>query len=392
MSTQHDLVVVGGGIFGTTAALVMRERGYQVALLDPGPLPHPLAASTDISKVVRMEYGADEQYTAMAEAALAGWRYWNELLGQTIYHETGVAMITHSPMQPGGYEYESYQALLKRRREPERLDADEIARRFPAWRPGAFVDGFFHAQGGFAESGRLVVALAQLARRQGVDLREGQKATEIVVAQGQALGVKTESGQFFPAGRVLIAAGAWTPVLLPELAPMMVSTGHPIFHLRPADPDLFAPPRFVVFTADVSRTGWYGFPLHPTEGVVKIANHGVGLPLHPTAGERLVSEADEQRLRAMLAVNCPALSDAPLVYARHCLYCDTLDGDFWIDHHPDIQGLIVAAGGSGHAFKFAPILGDLIADVIELKPHPWTLRFRWREEANTGWGDEARGK
>ena len=64
-------------------------------------------------------------------------------------------------------------------------------------------------------------------------------------------------------------------------------------------------------------------------------------------------------------MNLPALADAPIVHRRMCLYCDTFDGDFWIDHDPERPGLVVAAGDSGHGFKFAPILGALIADVVE---------------------------
>jgi len=141
----YDTLVVGAGIFGITTALEMRARGYHVAVLDPGPLPHPLAASTDISKVVRMEYGADETYMEMVEQAYQGWLQWNEELGETLFHDVGILILTRTPMSPGGHEYESYHLLRKRGHAPERLMGDAISRRFPTWKPGAFVDGFFHA-------------------------------------------------------------------------------------------------------------------------------------------------------------------------------------------------------------------------------------------------------
>jgi glycine/D-amino acid oxidase-like deaminating enzyme len=385
----HDILIIGAGVFGMTAALELRKRGYRTAVLDPGPLPHPLAASTDISKAIRMEYGTDEQYMAMVEESLLGWHEWNEALGTNLYHETGVTMFTQSMMAPGGFEYESYQMLLKRDHHPERLNADEIARRFPAWKRGAFVDGFYHARGGFAESGRVVTALIERAKAMGVTVLEGQTVAEIVREGGRVTAVRTETGETFAADHLVVAAGTWTHLLLPELAPVMKSTGHPVFHLKPATPELFTPPNFAVFTADVARTGWYGFPLHPREGVVKIANHGIGQRLHPRHDERLVTTQDEQNLRAFLATTFPALADAPIVYTRRCLYCDTLDEHFWIDRHPEIEGLTVAAGGSGHGFKFAPILGPLIADAVEGKPNPWLPKFRWRLlDADTA-GEEA---
>lgn len=388
-TTTYDVIVVGAGIFGVAAALSLRRRALTVALLDPGPLPSPLAASTDISKVVRMEYGTDTVYMATVEEALEGWHRWNEAWDEPLYHETGVVMLARAPLMPGGFEYESYQALLSRGHRPQRLDADEIMRRFPAWKPGAFVDGFFHARGGYAESGRVVAALIREASSSGVDLYEGQAAAALLRDGHRVTGVRTRSGGTFLADHVLVAAGSWTYLLVPELAPYMRATGHPVFHLQPADPEMYVPPRFTVFTADVSKTGWYGFPLHPQEGVVKIANHGVGLRLHPADDERVVTAEDEAHLRAFLADTLPGLADAPIVYTRRCLYADTLDEHLWIDGHPDIEGLTVATGGSGHGFKFAPLLGDLIADAVEGRENAWLARFGWRELSASTPGEEA---
>lgn len=168
----------------------------------------------------------------------------------------------------------------------------------------------------------------------------------------------------------------------------MRSVGQPVFHLATADTDNFVPPRFPVFTADIANTGWYGFPVHPREGVIKIANHGVGTEIHPDE-ERMVSKAAEQKLRQFLAETFPSLAEARIVHTRLCLYCDTLDEHLWIDHHPERPGLVVAAGGSGHGFKFAPILGRLIADVVEYKRNPYKAKFRWRELAPDTAGEEA---
>ncbi len=375
----YDTIVIGAGIFGVTAALEMKARGYHVALLDPGPLPHPLAASTDISKVVRMEYGADETYMEMVEQAYEGWLQWNTELGETLFHDVGVLILTRTLMSPGGHEYESYQLLRKRRHAPERLTGDAISRRFPAWKPGAFVDGFFHAQGGYVESGRVVAALVRLAQTTGVMLYPDQTVEALIEESSQIKGVRTRSGNTFHAEHVVVASGAWTALLVPDLAPMVKVTGHPVFHLKPANPTIFTPPDFVVFNADITQTGWYGFPLHPREHVVKIANHGVGQVLHPDCDERVVTESDVERLRAFLAITLPDLYDATLVATRRCLYVDTPDGDFWIDRHPQWTGLTVATGDSGHGFKFAPILGGLIADAVEGKPNRLLSKFHWRD-------------
>lgn len=373
-----DMLIIGSGIFGLTAALELGARGHRVMVLDQGSIPHPLAASTDISKIVRVEYGPDEAYMALMERAREGWLRWNEELAQELYHEDGLLMLSQGPMSPGGFTYESYRLLQKRGHEVQRLDADTIARRYPAWNARLYNDGYYNPKGGYAESGRVVAALAELARESGIIFQVGQLVQSITEDNGRVTGARLANGEHVAARHVVVAAGAWTPWLLPELRHVMHVVGQPVFHIKPADPERYRPPHFHTFAAAVSRTGWYGFSIHPREDVIKIANHGVGRSIDPLHDERRVDDAQIASLRAFLAQTLPDLTEAPLVYTRLCLYCDVLDGHFWIDRHPQRQGLTVASGGSGHAFKFAPVLGSLIADAVEGKPNPDLHRFRWR--------------
>jgi glycine/D-amino acid oxidase-like deaminating enzyme len=359
-------IIVGGGIFGVTTALALRERGHDVTVLDP-EIPHPLAESTDISKVVRVDYGADEDYTALGERALDGWRRWNARWPTPLFHETGVTFLSRSPMEPGGFEHDSYHLLTRRGHGLERLDADAIARRFPAYRHGAYVDGYFNPIGGWAESGAVVARLAGEAATAGVAFRREAVATLDAI----------------DAELVVVCAGAWAPVVVPELAPSLRAVGQPVFHLRPADPSLFEAARFPVFGADISRTGYYGFPVN-RDGVVKIANHGTGTVIAPDAVDRPLPASAEPALRAMLADSFPALADAPIVFRRLCVYCDTIDENFWIARDPQRPHVTVATGGSGHAFKFAPVLGELIAAIALDEPHPLAAKFRWRPAATRG--------
>jgi glycine/D-amino acid oxidase-like deaminating enzyme len=355
-----------------TAALALRARGISVHLVDPGPIPHPLAESTDISKVVRIDYGADDDYTALGERAIAGWRAWNAKWPQPLFHETGVTFLSRAPMQPGGFEYESY-ALLRRRGHPlERLDADAIARRFPAYRRGALTDGYYSPIGGWADSGAVVAQLVRDARAAGVTVDERPVTADELDAWDL----------------VVACAGAWAPLLVPELAGALRAVGQPVFHVQPRDPSRFEAARFPVFGADISRTGYYGFPVN--RGVVKIANHGVGQPLATAAAARATTAADEAQLRAFVADTFPDLADAPIAYRRLCVYCDTVDGNFWIARHPTRSKLVVATGGSGHAFKFAPALGDVIAAIAVGEAHPLERKFRWRPELAVASAEAAR--
>src|SRR5438552_10619884 len=117
---MQKTIVVGAGINGVVAAIELRKRGHEVVLVDPGPLPHPLAASTDISKAVRAAYGADEDYTALAEQSREIWRQWNVEFGVKLYHEIGFLFMRQRPMQPGDFESQSCKVLQRRGHRIER--------------------------------------------------------------------------------------------------------------------------------------------------------------------------------------------------------------------------------------------------------------------------------
>ncbi len=386
--TARKILVVGAGIFGVCAARCLQARGNVVTLIDPGPLPHPDAASTDINKFVRMDYGPDEAYTAWMETAFGGWDAWNRDWPEPLYHETGVLFLARTPMAPGGFEYESYTRLLARGHRPERLDAAEITRRYPAWHSSGFVDGYYNPDGGYAETGRVLAQLLALAGDEGVRVRPGQAMTHLLETDGRVVGVAMSAGERLLADEVLVAAGARTPYLLPWLRGSLRANGMPVVHLKPEPAAWFADAVFPPFAADISRTGYYGFPTGRA-GVVKMGHHGTGRELDPATPGHAVSPAEIDALRAFLKATFPELAAAPIVHSKICFYSDTWDGHFWIDRDPERPGLTVAAGDSGHAIKFAPVLGDLIADALEGRPNPHLARFRWRPDVRAVAGQEA---
>src|SRR6187399_2433520 len=163
------IIVVGAGINGVAAAIELTKRGHEVVLVDPGPLPHPLAASTDISKAIRAAYGEDEEYTALAERSIGLWRKWNEEFDVPLYHEVGDMFLTQAEMQPGDFEYESLRIFEKRGRNFERITSTKLRQRFPAWNAERYTDGILDADGGYAESGCVVAALVERAKSLGVE-------------------------------------------------------------------------------------------------------------------------------------------------------------------------------------------------------------------------------
>jgi glycine/D-amino acid oxidase-like deaminating enzyme len=375
-----SIVVVGAGCFGLTAALELRARGWRVTLIDQGKVPHPDAASTDISKVVRADYGCDEQHTAMGEACVGLWRAWNKRWGEELFHETGFLVMTRETFNTGTFEGDSFGFLRSRGHELRRISANTLRSNHPAWKSDAYADGYFNPEGGWVESGRVIAQLASDARAAAVEVVENVANARLVFDGVRCKGVESSGGSRWSAERVLVAAGAWTPLLVPHLREAMWATAQSVFHFRPRDPGPFTSPEFPVWAADIGRRGWYGFPAN-ADGLVKVANHGPGRRVS-AADARAIPEGEEARFREFLRETFPSLADAPVAATRVCLYCDTFDTSFWIDRDPGHPGLIVAAGDSGHGFKFAPVLGGLIADVVEGRSNPWTARYRWRDRAD----------
>jgi len=347
MVRKMRVEVVGAGIFGVSAALELRRRGHRVRLWDPSP-PHPDAASTDISKVIRMDYGSDLYWMRLMEQALPLWDRWNPKFSRPLYHREGF-LILSPDMAEGGFEAESLRMLRKRGHAVEEFGDHAV---WPGWR------GYFNPHGGWAESAAVVEEVLRWGLDVGVELRR-ERVTP----------------QDLDADLVVVAAGAWTPKLLPETRALLRVTGQPVLHFAPPDPQRWRPPHFVTWAADIARTGWYGFAAN-ADGLVKVANHGVGVTVDPD-GPRNLPEGTEGRFRTFLRRCLPQLAELPVVGQRLCLYCDSADGDFLIDFLPGTR-LLVASGGSGHGFKFAPVLGGLVADRAEGRDNPWLSRLAWR--------------
>jgi sarcosine oxidase/L-pipecolate oxidase len=389
MATARFLVV-GAGMFGVTAALELRRRGHAVELLDPAPLPRPRteASSVDRSRAVRMDYGDDVFYADLAEAALQRWRGdWNERFGERVYEETGFLFLAATSLDGDGYEARSWRLLRARRQTLERLTRTTLAERFPAFAATALVDGYFQPNAGVTRAGRVVELLLREAEGAGIVLRGGASVARLVSRSGRVVGLVTADGRQREADAVLVTAGAWTSGVLPQLHGTLHPSAQTLLYFRPADPAPFRAPQLPTWAFDIANAGWYGFPA-TADGLVKVAHHGQGRA--QPVEDRSPDPDLEGRARTFLARALPGLAGAPLHETKVCFYCDTPDGDFWIDADPERPGLFVAAGGSGHAFKFAPLLGDLIANAVEGRHDPRLDRFRWRQRR--GNGDQARSQ
>jgi sarcosine oxidase len=243
----------------------------------------------------------------------------------------------------------------------EILDARSLMKRFPAFRvPDDFI-GVFQPDGGFVRAERSVAALQELASGLGAELRRKQRVLAVEPNRG-GVRVTTECGDVL-AGCAVVAAGPWVKSLLPQLrAPIRVTRQvvgwfEPALRLRPC----FAAERFPVFLLQNPDGVFYGFP-GDANGVKVAKHHHLNEAVDPDHYDHTVSAADEATIRTVLKAHLPD-AEGRLLAAQTCLYTMTPDGDFIIDRLPGCPQIIVAAPCSGHGFKFAPVVGEILADL-----------------------------
>jgi monomeric sarcosine oxidase len=375
-----NAVVVGGGIMGMQAAWHLAQLGQSVTLLDQFDVPNQWAASGDHLRVFRLTYGKDAFYTEMALKALPLWLELNEMSEATLLLQNGVLELA---TKTKGYEEQSAAVLKDRKIKFERLDPAKVKKLYPMYNPKAFKWALFHPDGGMIWASRAVAATASLAQRKGVRIRSNVKVVSLVKDKGGRLkAVKDSAGKTWAADQFLFAGGYWTGELLSQFRlPLKVTRQEQLF-LRPLfNRGRYRPEHFPVFAS--LENGFYGFPVH-LHGFIKIGDHRRG-PAAKKADPALSRELTpkfEKASRKFLKRFIPELAGFQEYEGHTCWYDNTPDDDFILDRLPGLENAFVATGFSGHGFKFGPIVGKSMAELMvagksELNLHRFRLaRFK----------------
>jgi glycine/D-amino acid oxidase-like deaminating enzyme len=209
----------------------------------------------------------------------------------------------------------------------------------------------------------IVRALIDLARRRGVHIIEGARATEIKQSANGRVKIITESENEFDCARACVASGPWTRNLFRFLRDNLKTTRQEVVYFEP-DPGVsqnFTADRFPIFIE--LDSGFYGFPIHHA-GAMKIANHHKGEPVEIDSYEPQVGDDFILRCREFFREFIPQLANASVRETRVCVYNNTPDDDFIIDWHPEIENALIVTGFSGHGFKFGSIVGRIGAELL----------------------------
>ena len=337
---------------GSQAACELASRRRRVLGLDRYRPPHTLGSTHGRTRIIREAYFEEPLYVPMVQRAYELWRRLEERSGARILTVTGGLMLG----APDSRVVAGARASAVEHGLPfEELTAREVRERFPAYAVPDEHVAIYEPRAGFLEPEAAVEATLSLAAAAGAELRFDEPVLEL---DGNVL--RTERGTY-AADRVVVAAGPWLPELVPRLASAFTVARQPLLWLDPLEPELFAPDRFPIFVWEWAP-GWacYGFP--DVGDGFKVAVHHHGEPTTPESVERELRPEDEETIRDLVRRFFPA-GDGALRDAAVCLYTNTADEDFVIDHVPDDDRVIVASPCSGHGFKFAPAIGEVLADL-----------------------------
>lgn len=352
---NFDVIVLGLGAMGSAAADHLSRRGYRVLGLDAHPRGHVLGASHGKSRFIREAYFEKPDYVALVQRAYGQWRDLEARSRRSLLEITGGLWMgaLDSPIVAGSRLSAERHGLAH-----ELLDAATIRRRFPALSVGDGMWGLLEPNAGVLKPEDCVRAQCTEAERHGARLRFGER---VVRWQAEGSGVSVETDEMrFTADRLVITAGPWSAKVLADLrVPMEAHRVHYV-HFEPAAPAPFAElPLWLI--ALYPGVFYYGTPYRPGEGL-KFGLHRASEACDPDTVDRTVTQRDIDDFRAAAEQFLPGATSQTL-WAEACLYSMTPDTDFILDRHPAHEQVVFGCGFSGHGFKFAPVIGEALADL-----------------------------
>lgn len=424
-STPSSILILGSGVFGLSTAYSLTQdplfKDTKITLIDRSTFPAPDGSSIDTSRIIRADY-ADIAYSRLGFEAQERWRH--EWWGDGVYHETGLALVTNAEGHDGTSSGDSAagESYMQRSMDNVRKlglnigtkdtggdvqplkDKEEIQKIFqqPDQNPNAGSTGDFgyvNWRSGWADAEGGMRILYQKVKETGrVNFVIGQVKHLMYSQSNQPSvdGAVLATGEQLTADLTIVATGAWTPSLI-DLRGIASATGQILCYLPITDAEQAVLERNPTIINE--STGHFIIP--PKDNLLKLALHGYGYanlidiphPEQPCSTTEMIKVSlpqtshDEpnppipasaiQTCRSFLAQTIPSLADREFSHARLCWYTDTLSGDWLIDFHPKYSGLFVATGGSGHAYKFLPVVGDKIVQCIKGSP-PEGFKEKWK--------------
>lgn len=358
MGDHFDVIVVGVGGMGSATCYELARRGVRVLGLEQFGIAHDRGSSHGYTRMIRLAYYEHADYVPLLRRAYEKWREIESISGERILHITGGI---YAGPRDGELVPQSANAARQHGIEHETLDRAQIAKRFPQFRvPDDFI-GLFEPAAGFVRPELAVATFSRHATLAGADIRINEPVRAWAAESG-AISVTTSVAQY-TADRIIFTAGPWTSKLVRDLGIPLVVTRQVLGWVRPNEPAPFARERFACWAIE-QRDGslYYGAPLNEFEPGLKIAHHKRGPLTDADHVSRDPTPADQDSINRMVTDVLPGAAGA-IAEMRVCLYTNSPDSHFILGQYPNDPRVLLACGFSGHGFKFASVVGEVMADL-----------------------------
>jgi sarcosine oxidase len=358
MSDRYDAIVLGVGGMGSAAVAHLAERGADVLGLERFDLPHGYGSSHGITRIIRLAYHEHPAYVPLLRRAYELWADLEADHDRRLLHRTG--SVDAGPAD-GSLVRGSVRACEEHDIEYERLSSAELDERYPGYRlPGEY-EAIYQPDGGFLVPEQCIIAHVNRAHRAGATIRARERVVDWRPTTDGGVRVETDYDTY-EADRLVVTAGAWAARFVDALEPVLVPERQVLGWFQPAEPELFAPERFPVWILQTPDGMYYGFPVHGVPGFKLGRYHHREETVDPDAFEREPTQEDERLLREFAETYFPDAA-GPTMRLETCLFTNTPDEHFVLDTLPDHPQVAVGAGFSGHGFKFASVIGEILADL-----------------------------
>ncbi len=374
MSERYDVAVVGLGAMGSATAWHLARRGQRVIGFDRFHPPHMFGSTHGDSRGIREAYYEDPSYVPFVRRAFDLWDELSETIGKPLFRRTGALTL-------GVGDCSMVQGVLASAREHDiavdLLDASELKRRYPAVLATDDLVGVLEHRGGMIDIETAINGQLDQAAKHGADLHFDEPVERWLPQDmgdvESPIVINTANGRY-EADRMVVTAGAWNAGLLGKLNLPLTVTRQVMFWFEPKrNPEQFAAGALPFWMWERGPQDFaYGFP--DVGKGFKLGHHQPLDEVEPSGYNRELTEGDEANMREWLERTFPDVG-GELLRAETCLYTHTPDAHFLIDIHPKRPNIVLASPCSGHGFKFAPAIGEALADLSMYRKTEHDLRL-----------------
>ena len=367
-SSPYDAIVIGVGGMGSATVYQLAKSGARVLGLEQFSVPHDLGSSHGLTRIIRLAYSEGSHYVPLLREAYRTWRELEEVSGESILRVTGGLDV--GP-ESGDIVQGSRKSCIEHGLQFEELDSGAVNRRFPGYELPSEMCAVYQADAGYLQCETTIRAHAAAARSLGADIATGVR---VLGWKRTRSGLRVETdGTRYEARKLVITAGPWVGELLPALRTACRPVRQVMLWTDPLDPPAFEPERFPIFVLESPIGAFYGFPDNRGEGfkIGKFHHLRQAVP-DPDAMDRECRPEDEAVLREGIEAFFPR-ANGPTRRMTACIFTNSPDGHFILDRHPDDDDVFIAAGFSGHGFKFCGVVGRIMADFCLERPLEWDL-------------------